>query len=62
VTGDAEMSAHDLDEIRIALGRPDRSHVTDEPKQEPRNPEAQTDAERSGERSVDDGDGAGRRL
>jgi hypothetical protein len=56
------MSAHDLDEIRIALGRPDRSHVTDEPKQEPRNPEAQTDAERSGERSVDDGDGAGRRL
>jgi hypothetical protein len=35
VTGDAEVSAHDLDEFRIALDRPDRSHVPDEPNQEP---------------------------
>jgi hypothetical protein len=55
VTGDAEVSAHDLDEVGIALGGPDRSHVPDEPEQEPSNPEAQANSERCGERAVDDG-------
>src|ERR1700724_3022995 len=60
MTGDAEMSTHDLDEVRIALGRPDGGHMADEPEQEASNPKAQTDAECSRERAVDDGDGARR--
>ena len=60
MTGDAEVSAHDLDEVRIALGGPDGGHVADEPKQEARDPKAQTDAERGGERAVEDRDGARR--
>src|SRR5215471_4133686 len=57
MTGDTKVSTYDLDEVRIALGRPDGGHVADEPKQEARDPEAQTDAKRSCERAVDDGDG-----
>jgi hypothetical protein len=45
MTGDAEMSTHDLDEVRVALGRPDGGHMADEPKEEARDPKAQTDAE-----------------
>src|ERR1700722_1526552 len=60
MTGDTEMSTHDLNEVRIALGGPDGGHVADEPKQEARDPKAQTDAECSRERAVDDGDGARR--
>ena len=60
MTGDTEVSADDLDEVRVALGRPDGGHVADEPKQEARDPEAQTDAERGGERAVEDRDGAWR--
>src|ERR1700732_1913898 len=60
MTGDAEMSTHDLDEVRIPLGCPDSGHVADEPKEEARDPKAQTDAECSRERAVDDGDGARR--
>src|SRR5690349_11100 len=54
------MPAGDFDEVRIALGRADGGHVADEPKQEARDPEAQTDAQRSCERAVEDGDGAWR--
>src|SRR4029453_3584977 len=60
MTGDTKVSTHDLDEVRIALGRPDSGHVADEPKQEARHPEAQTDAEGGCERAVDDGRGAWR--
>src|SRR6516225_1604197 len=60
MTGDTKVSTYDLDKVRIALCRPDGGHVTDEPKQEARDPEAQTDAKRSCERAVDDGDGARR--
>jgi len=58
VTGDTQVSSYDLDEVRIALGGPDGGHVADEPKEEARDPKAQTDAECSRERAVDDGDGA----
>src|SRR3984957_4154262 len=51
------MSAHDLDEVWVALGAPDGGHVADEPKKQASNPRAKTDAERSRERAVDDGDG-----
>jgi hypothetical protein len=34
MTGDAEVTADDLNKVRIALGRPDGGHVADEPKQE----------------------------
>src|SRR6202008_3561397 len=43
VTGNAEMPTDDFDKVRVAFGRPDRGHVADEPKQEAREPEAQTD-------------------
>lgn len=51
------MSTNDLDKVRIALGGPHRSHVANEPEQKARDPEPQTDAESSGERSIDDCDG-----
>ena len=54
MTGDAEVSSYDLDEVRIALGSPDGSHVADKPKEETREPEAQTNTEGGCERSVDD--------
>src|SRR5271165_5510674 len=60
MTGDAEVSTHDFDEVGISLGGPDGGHVADEPKNEAHDPEAQTDAECRGERAVDDGDGARR--
>src|SRR5262245_41412363 len=54
------MSADDLDEVGIALGCPDREHVPDEPEEETRDPEAQTNTEGGGEGAVDDGNGAWR--
>ena len=56
MTGDAEVSADDFDEVGVALGGPDGGHVADEPKQEARDPEPETDAERGGQCAVDDGD------
>ena len=60
MTGNAEVSADDFDKVRVALGRPDGGHVADEPKKKARDPEAQTDAERGGERTVENRDGAWR--
>jgi len=60
MTGDSKVSANDLDEVRIALGRPDSGHVADEPKQGTGDPEVQTDAQRGCERAVEDSDGAWR--
>src|SRR6516225_948935 len=60
MSGDSEVPTDDPDEVGVALGGPDRSHVADEPKQEASDPEAQTYAECRGERAVDDGDGARR--
>jgi hypothetical protein len=56
MAGNAEVSANDLDKVRIALGGPDSGHVADEPEEKACDPKAQTDAEGCGERSVDDGD------
>jgi hypothetical protein len=60
MTGDAEVSADDLDKVGVAFARPDGSHVAYEPKKEACYPEAEADAKRSSERAVDDGDGAWR--
>ena len=60
MTGNTEVPANDLDEVRIALGGPDGGHVADEPKEEARDPKAQTDAECSRERAVENSDGAWR--
>src|SRR5271156_5913387 len=60
MTGDADMSTHDLDEVRIALGGPDGGHMADEPEKKARDPKAQTDAECSRERAIENSDGARR--
>src|SRR5258708_10630468 len=60
MAGDTQVSSYDLDEVRIALGGPDGGHVADEPKEEARDPKAQTNTEWSRERAVDDGDRARR--
>src|SRR5579883_1126920 len=60
MSGDTEMPPDDFDKVGVALRRPDRSHVPDEPKKEARDPEAQTDAKCRCERAVDDGDRAWR--
>src|SRR5260364_260126 len=56
MTGDAKVPADDFDKVSVALGCPDGSQVADEPKQEARDPEAQTDSDRGRERPVEDGD------
>ena len=60
MTGNAQVSAHDIDEVGIALGGPDGGHVADEPKEETRDPQAQSDAKCGRERAVEDRDGARR--
>jgi hypothetical protein len=44
MTGNAKMPADDLDEVGVAFGSPDGGHVSDEPNQEPSEPEAKADA------------------
>ena len=56
--GDAQMSAYDVDEERIALGRPDRRDMADRPDRDADEPEAQAETDGAGERAVHDGDGA----
>ena len=56
MTGNAQMSAHHIDEGGIALGSPDGGHVTDEPEHEPRDPQPQSKSKSGGQGSVDDGD------
>jgi hypothetical protein len=57
---DAKMSAHDIDEERIALRSPDGSGMTDHPEEKASNPKPQAEAERGRNRPVEDGHGAGR--
>ena len=52
------MAAPDLDEERIALGRPDRREMADGPDQEADQPEAQAEAHGPGQRSIEDRNGA----
>src|SRR5580658_98638 len=56
----AQMPAHDIDEGGIALGCPDRCHVTQEPDRGADEPKPQAEADSSGERAVDDRDRARR--
>ena len=54
------MTAHHVDELRIALGRPHGGEVADRPEAETDQPEPQAEAERRRQRAVEDGDGARR--
>jgi hypothetical protein len=56
MTGDAQVSAHDIDEGGIALGGPDGGHVADEPEDETRDPEPQSKSKGCRKRAVDDRD------
>src|SRR6516162_3115608 len=55
-----QVSAHDVDELRIALCGPDRRHVPDRPEDKSGDPEAQPQSDSSRERAVGDRDRAGR--
>ena len=50
------MPAHDVDEERIALRGPDGGGVAERPEQETGDPEPQAEAERGGQRAVEDRD------
>src|SRR5260221_2020060 len=54
MTGNAQVSAHHIDEGGIALGGPDGGHVTDEPEDEPRDPGPQSKSKGGRQRAVDD--------
>lgn len=56
MTGNAQMSPHDIDEGGIAPGGPDGGHVADEPKDKTCDPEPQSEAEGGRQRAVDDRD------
>ena len=58
--GVAQMPANDLDEIGIALGRPDGGKLRHDPEGEPSNPETKTKTKRRRERAIEDGDSARR--
>ena len=60
MTGDAQVSAHDIDEGGIALGGPDGGHGADEPEDETRDPEPQPKAKGCRRRAVHERDLAGR--
>ena len=56
MAGDAQMAAHHVDEHRIALGRPDGGGMADHPEHEPGDPKAKAQAQRGGQRAVQDRD------
>ena len=56
----AQVPAHHVDEGGIALGGPDRGEMADQPDHGADDPEAQAQADRGGERAVDDRDRARR--
>src|SRR5258705_7124571 len=49
-----KMPPHDIDEGWIAPGRPNRRQMTDQPDGRAGKPQAQAEADRGGERAVDD--------
>src|SRR5713101_3167916 len=57
---DAQMTAHHVDELRIALGGPDRGGLTENPEQETGEPQPQAETEGCGERAVENRDRARR--
>src|SRR6266851_604628 len=60
MAGDAQMTAHHVDEQRIALGGPDRGSLTEDPEHETRDPQPQTETERRRQGAVEDRDRARR--
>src|SRR6266851_2987897 len=54
IAGDAQMSAHDIDELGVALRRPHRGGLTDDGEQETGEPQPQTQAERRRQGTVQD--------
>src|SRR5216684_3076944 len=58
MAGDAQMTAHHVDELRIALRRPDRGGLTENPKQETGDPQPQAETKSCGERAVENRDRA----
>ncbi len=59
MAGQAQMAARDLDEEWVALCSPDGGDMADGPDQDAGEPELQPEAHGSGQRAVQDGDGAG---
>src|ERR1700688_1425328 len=57
MTGDAEMPAYDVDELRIALCRPHRGGLSDDPEQETSEPQPQAEAQRRSQGPVQDCNG-----
>src|SRR5882724_39459 len=60
MAGNAQMTAHHVDELRIALGSPDRGGLTENPEQETGEPQPQAETKSCGERAVEDRDRARR--
>src|SRR5258707_13641262 len=60
MAGDTQMAAHHVDEQRIALRGPDRGGLTENPKQETREPQPQAETERRCQGAVEDRDRARR--
>src|SRR5262245_59133044 len=56
----AEVSAHDVDELRVAPCGPDRRHVPDRPQQEAGDPQTKSQSDDSRQGAVSDRDRAGR--
>ena len=56
----AEVSAHDVDELRVPPCGPDRRHVSDRPQQEADDPQTKSQSDDSRQRAVSDRDRAGR--
>src|SRR5467141_418277 len=60
MAGDAQMAAHHVDELRIALRGPDRGGLTENPEQETGEPQPQAETKSCGERAVENRDRARR--
>ena len=55
-----KMTTEDFDEVRIAFGGKHGDRMAHNPEQQSGKPELQAEAQRGGDRAVDDGDGARR--
>ena len=53
------MPTHHVDELRIALRRPDGGSLTDRPHQKTRDPQPQAEAKRCRQRAIEDGNRTG---
>ena len=60
MAGDAQMAAHHIDEHRIALRRPNRGGMADDPEQQACDPQAKAETQSRGQCPVQDRNGARR--